>query len=92
MQPSTLLYDLKRNLRQKASTQKSKTLQRFFKTGMGEYGEGDIFIGVAVPEQRKTAKQFRDLPFGEIKKLLKSNGAMVVLNNVNDIVKLRELK
>lgn len=47
-------------------------LQRFFKTGKGQYGEGDIFIGLRVPLVRKIATQFRDLPLTEIERLLES--------------------
>jgi 3-methyladenine DNA glycosylase AlkD len=47
-------------------------LQRFFKTGEGEYGAGDIFIGLRVPLIRKVAKQFNDLPLNQIEKLLES--------------------
>ncbi|MFC1497242.1 DNA alkylation repair protein [Verrucomicrobiota bacterium] len=52
--------------------EKGGILQGFFKTGPGEYGEGDIFRGVMVPASRKIAVQFKNMPFGEIQKLLKS--------------------
>lgn len=39
---------------------------RYFRTAAGEYGEGDVFVGVTVPEQRKVARAFADLPMSEI--------------------------
>lgn len=59
-------------LRTHASREKAKVLQRFFKTGQGEYGEGDIFLGVVMPDIRKTAREFQDAPIAEIEKLLRS--------------------
>ena len=53
-----------------ANRQKASTFQRFFKTGKGEYGENDIFIGVTVPQVRLIAKEFRLLSLAEVQKLL----------------------
>jgi 3-methyladenine DNA glycosylase AlkD len=47
-------------------------LQRFFKTGPGQYGEGDVFIGIRVPVTRQVIKGFADLPIEEIEDLLDS--------------------
>ena len=51
---------------------KAAHAQGFFKTGPGEYGEGDKFLGIRVPEQRKIAHAHNNLPLDEITKLLKS--------------------
>ncbi len=63
-------------IRKAISKQKNPTqaiiLQRFFKTGKGEYGEGDIFYGIKVPEQRTIAEQFKDLDFDDLKRLILS--------------------
>lgn len=50
--------------------QKAKHTEYFFKTGKGEYGEGDRFIGCSVPEIRHVAKDNKDLPLGELQLLL----------------------
>lgn len=55
-----------------ADSKKASAQARFFKTGKGEYGEGDQFLGVAVPTLRKIAKENADLSLKEITKLLRS--------------------
>jgi len=51
---------------------KAAHAQGFFKTGLGEYGEGDKFLGIRVPEQRKIARAYKNLPSDDVAKLLKS--------------------
>ena len=63
---------IKKRLRQFATKGKAGVLQRFFKTGPGEYGDGDLFLGVMVPDIRRVAKEFQDAPLEEIKKILAS--------------------
>lgn len=55
-----------------ASDADAVNLAWFFKTGPGEYGEGDQFIGVRVPDIRKVCKEFKKLPLSEVKKLIES--------------------
>ncbi len=57
-------------LQEHASNEKAQVLARFFKTGKGQYGEGDVFMGVVVPAQRKVAKRFAGLPLEEVERLL----------------------
>lgn len=55
-----------------ATPERAKASSWFFKTGKGQYGEGDEFIGVSVPQQRTVVRQFTALPLGDIQVLLKS--------------------
>lgn len=62
----------RRALHAQADPSRRPVLQSFFKTGPGEYAEGDVFIGVTVPRTRAVAKGFLELPQAELKKLLRS--------------------
>lgn len=60
-------------LQQLANPEKAKTLQRFFKTGRGEYGESDKFLGITIPDIRKVIKNYeRNLNLNDIETLLHS--------------------
>lgn len=61
------------DLQQISKPEKATLLQRFFRTGKGQYAEGDIFLGITVPEQRKVAKKYCRLSQTEILKLLHSS-------------------
>ncbi len=67
-----MLINLKSDVRKFADPKKKQVLQRFFKTGPGQYGEGDEFLGVTVPQSRSVAIAYKDLSFSDIKKLLAS--------------------
>ena len=66
-----MLEQIKSTLHDLADVNKAKILSRYFKTGKGEYGEGDQFLGITVPNQRLVAKEFyQDISLEEIKDLL----------------------
>ncbi len=63
---------IQKRIRRLADKNKAGMLRGFFKTGPGEYGEGDVFLGVTVPAIRKLAKEHERLPPRDAAKLLKS--------------------
>ena len=67
-----MLPQLIKELQSLANPKQKEILQSFFKTGEGEYGEGDIFLGIKVPDQRKIAKKYTGLSLAKIQELLNS--------------------
>jgi len=67
-----MLEQIKKDLLELSDPERAKKLSGYFKTGKGQYGEGDIFLGIPVPEQRKVAKRYRDLSLKDIQELLSS--------------------
>ncbi|MEK6812522.1 MAG: DNA alkylation repair protein, partial [Nanoarchaeota archaeon] len=67
-----VLTHLRQELHAAVKPGKKQILQNFFKTGPDQYAEGDVFLGVMVPDARRVARQFIHLPEGEIRTLLKS--------------------
>lgn len=63
---------IKKEVKKASNPEKAKILQGFFKTGKGEYGEGDIFAGITVPQSREIAKKYYPIRFSDLKKLLQS--------------------
>src|SRR3990170_1257712 len=63
---------LRKDLERVADSKRAEVSKRYFKTGKGEYGEGDVFLGITVPQSRKIAQRYKDLDFFSIKKLLRS--------------------
>jgi 3-methyladenine DNA glycosylase AlkD len=68
----TTLRGVRRDLRAEADPEDAVNLQRFFKTGPGQYGEGDRFLGVRVPALRRVARAHRDLPLPDAAEMLTS--------------------
>lgn len=67
-----MIDSLRRDLKKLSNKKKAVISQRFFKTGKGQYGEGDLFFGITVPQSRKLAIKYKDLAYPEIESLLKS--------------------
>jgi 3-methyladenine DNA glycosylase AlkD len=64
---------IQKKLSNLADPQTAAVSLKFFKTGPGEYGAGDQFRGIRVPELRKLAKEYRNLPLVEVERLLHSS-------------------
>lgn len=60
------------DLKSYINAEKAEVLPRFFKTGKGEYGEGDFFLGIVVPDIRRVAKANKDISLNDIHELLQS--------------------
>jgi 3-methyladenine DNA glycosylase AlkD len=69
----TMKYDdIMAELRTYGNPERARVSHRYFKTGAGEYGEGDVFLGIAMFHARTLAKKFGHLPFPEVLQLLHS--------------------
>lgn len=69
----SIVSEIKTALQELSIPGKAEIMQAFFKTGKGEYGEGDVFIGVTVPDQRSVAKEFYNkISLAELSQLLSS--------------------
>ncbi|KYK25930.1 DNA alkylation repair protein [Euryarchaeota archaeon SM23-78] len=68
----SVVNKVKKDLQSLANPKQAKLLQGFFKTGPGQYGEEDIFLGIKVPVQRSVAKKHKDLSLKDIQELLNS--------------------
>lgn len=66
------MIPLQKEIRSHANAEKAKTVASFFKTGKGQYGEGDVFLGLTVPQSRSIARGYVDLPSHQIEVLLAS--------------------
>lgn len=65
-----MLKNLIKDLHKLKNIKRAKLSQRFFKTAKGEYGEGDIFLGINVPTQRQIAIKYKNLSLSKVQKLL----------------------
>ncbi len=67
-----MIKTIRARLQNEANPEKAKVLAGFFKTGPGQYGEGDVFLGITVPQIRALARQFGDIAQEDIRTLLTS--------------------
>ncbi|MFC1769394.1 DNA alkylation repair protein [Nanoarchaeota archaeon] len=68
-----MINELIQDMKKEKNSKKAKLLSGFFKTGKGQYGEGDVFWGLMVPQQRKIAKKYSNLELKDIQNLLLSD-------------------
>lgn len=74
MEKSSMItaVEIQKTLGQYADAKKAEAVARYFKTGKGEYGEGDVFLGINVPTVRLVAKQYHEATLDVVKELLQS--------------------
>src|SRR3989344_4459287 len=67
-----MLEQLRKDIKKLSNKKRAANLSRFFKTGEGEYGFGDVFVGLTVPQSRALAIKYKDMPFEMMGKLIRS--------------------
>jgi 3-methyladenine DNA glycosylase AlkD len=67
-----IVEEIKDRLQKLGNKKRAENSKRYFKTGPGKYGEGDIFLGISVPELRKLVKEYRYIALPKTEKLLRS--------------------
>ena len=67
-----MTLEIQKEIRKLVNPEKAKILAGFFKTGKGQYGEGDKFLGITVPQTRAVVKKYWQLSLAEVQELLKS--------------------
>ena len=93
-----MLSNLIKELNSLANREQEKILSKFFKTGIGQYGEGDKFLGIKVPVQRQIAKKYSNLTLKEVQELLNSKiheyrmTGLIILTNQYKKSKKEKLK
>jgi len=92
------ISDIRKEIKKHANPEKAKFIAGYFKTGKGQYGEGDVFLGLTVPESRKIAVKFKDLSLGDVEELLKSSiheerliALLLLVHNFKDKSKQKEI-
>jgi len=92
-----MLSKLKSDINKLKNSQKARDYAWFFKTGAGEYGEGDKFLGLTMPQMRSIVKKYLDLKLEDIQKLLDSKiheyrmiGVLILVKQYENAKKLRD--
>lgn len=92
-----MILEIEKEIKSWRNKKQAEVYAKFFKTGIGEYAEGDCFIGVKVPILRKIAKKYNKISLGEIKGLLSSNiheyrfiALVILINKYKTGVELKE--
>mgnify|MGYP000197511225 CR=1 FL=1 len=67
-----MIEKLKQDVQELANPERAEHSKRYFKTGPGQYGEGDVFLGLTMPQQREIAKKYKDLQLEQVQELLES--------------------